>query len=132
MRVEMLVSLILLGLVVLDAVGDAFRLRGWQIPHHAMEVVHVAGWIVVWGLFGFKTMYIPLYILGRIVLFDVVFNLTAGLPIGHIGKNSIYDIVVTKLGGWFEQNPANFAFIFRFIALAAWVGCILIVTGYYR
>jgi hypothetical protein len=131
MRVELVVSLVLLILVLLDAIGDAFRLRNWQIPHHIVEVFHVAGWIGVWFAFDFQWLYLPIYILGRIVLFDIVFNLTAGLPIGHIGENSIYDIVVSKLGGWFKQNPANFAFIFRFIALLAWVGTYLVLSGYY-
>jgi predicted Abi (CAAX) family protease len=100
MNEQLIISLILLSLVLLDAIGDAFRFRGWNIPHHIMEVFHVAGWITLWALFGFQVIYIPLYILGRIILFDIVFNLTAGLKIGHIGTSSLYDIILTKFGGW--------------------------------
>lgn len=127
MNEPLIVSLILLGLVILDAVGDAFRFRGWNIPHHIMEVLHVAGWFIIWALFGpdFLPAHVYLYILGRIILFDIVFNLTGGLKIGYVGKNSIYDLVVTLIGGWFKQNPANFAFIFRLMALVAWVGTLI-------
>ena len=117
---------ILLGLVLIDAIGDAFRFRGWQIPHHLAEVIHVAGWIAAWALFPFDSIYVWMYLLGRIVLFDIVFNLVGGLPIGYIGKSSLYDIMVTKLGGWVRQNPIHFAFIFRVMALTAWVGLLIL------
>lgn len=122
---EQLIILILLSLVLLDAIGDAFRLRGWQIVHHIMEVAHVAGWITLWALFGFGPIFIAIYILGRIILFDIVFNLAAGLPIGYIGTSSLYDIILTKFGGWVKQHPAHFVFIFRFMALVAWVGLMI-------
>lgn len=126
MNEQLIISLILLSLVLLDAIGDAFRLRGWQIPHHLMEVAHVAGWIILWALIDFHVVYVPLYILGRIVLFDIVFNLTAGLSIGHIGTSSLYDIILTKLGGWVKQHPSHFVFIFRFMALVAWLGLVFL------
>lgn len=113
---------ILIGLVLIDAIGDAFRFRGWLTPHHIAEVVHVAGWIALWAFFPFSLVYVWMYILGRIILFDITFNMVAGLPIGYIGKGSLYDIILTKFGGWVGQNPAHFAFILRVIALAGWVG----------
>ena len=121
MKTELIISLVLLGLVLLDAIGDAFRLRSWQIPHHIMEVLHVAGWIAVWALFGFRWEYVLLYVLGRIILFDIVFNLTAGLPIGYVGRSSLYDIILTWFGGWVKQHPAHFVFIFRFMAVLVWI-----------
>ncbi len=125
MKEQLIVSLFLLALVLVDAIGDAFRLRHWNIPHHLMEVFHIMGWVMIWALFGFLPVYIPLYILGRIVLFDIAFNLVGGLPIGHVGTNSIYDIIVTKIGGWVKQHPGHFAFIFRVMALTAWVGTLI-------
>lgn len=122
MKTELIISIILLALVLIDAIGDAFRFRGWLTPHHITEVVHVAGWIVLWAFFPFSLVYVWLYLCSRIVLFDITFNLTAGLPIGHIGKSSLYDIVLTKFGGWVRQNPVHFAFILRAIALTFWVG----------
>jgi len=121
MNEPLIVSFCLLALVVFDALGDAFRFRGWNIPHHTMESIHVAGWVAVWALFGFAPVYVWLYVLGRIVLFDIVFNLTGGLPIGYIGENSIYDLAVKLWAKWWKQSPANFAFIFRFMALVSWI-----------
>ena len=128
MKEHLVISLIMLGLVVIDGIGDALRLRGWQIPHHIAEILHVSGWIAVWALFGFEMVYIPIYIVGRVILFDIVFNLVAGLPIGHIGKSSLYDIVLTWFGKWVKNSPVHFVFIFRFMALLAWIGLILTKT----
>ena len=127
MNEPLIISLSLLALAVFDAVGDAFRFRGWNIPHHVMESIHVAGWVAIWALFGpdFLPVFVYLYILGRIVLFDIVFNLVGGLPIGYIGKTSIYDLFVTALGGWVKQHPGHFAFIFRFMALVTWIALLI-------
>lgn len=127
MNEHLTIPLFLLALVVFDAVGDAFRLRGWNIPHHVVESVHVGGWIVVWALFGpaFLPVYVYMYVLGRIVLFDPVFNLVAGLPFFYVGSNSIYDIAVTVFGGWVKQHPGHFAFILRFMALVSWIGLLI-------
>jgi hypothetical protein len=118
-------SISLLVLVVLDAVGDAFRLRKWNVLHHVFEVFHVAGFFAIWALFSFDIIWVPIYILCRIVVFDIVFNVVAGLPITYIGTNSLYDIFVTKLGGWVKQHPGHFAFIFRFMALVALIGLLI-------
>ena len=117
-----LVSLLLLIPVIVDAVGDAFRLDNRQILHHVMEVIHIACWVALWAAFGFDPMYIAMYILGRIVLFDITFNLTSGLKIGYVGGSSIYDLLLRVFGGWVKQHPANFAFITRVMALVFWVG----------
>lgn len=123
----LMTSICLLALVVFDAVGDAFRFRGLNVPHHVMESIHVGGWLAVWALFGpdFLPVHVYMYVLGRIILFDPVFNLVAGLPFFHIGTNSIYDIAVTLFGGWVKQHPGHFAFIFRFMALVAWIGLLI-------
>ena len=125
MKEQLIISLVLLGLVLLDAVGDAFRLRGWQIIHHLMELCQIAVWFLIWGLFGFELVYMVLYVLGRIIMFDMVFNLVSGLRIGYVGKSSLYDIILTKFGSWVKQHPVHFVFIFRFMALLAWIGLII-------
>ena len=66
-----MIPFLLLLLVILDASGDAFRLKGWQVLHHLFEAIQIAGWISIWALFGFDPVYIAFYILGRIVLFDI-------------------------------------------------------------
>ena len=128
MNEQLLVSLLLVALVAVDAIGDAFRLRKWNIPHHALESIHVAGWIGIWAAFGFDWHYITMYVAGRIVLFDIVFNLTAGLPIAYVGENSIYDLIIKLFGGWVKQNPGHFAFIFRAMALTVWIATLIKIT----
>lgn len=127
MNEQLIISLCLLALVVFDAIGDAFRFRGWNIPHHAVESIHVVGWFVIWALFGpdFLPVHVALYILGRVVLFDIVFNIAGGLPIGYVGENSLYDLAVKLWAKWVKQSPANFAFIFRLIAFVFWIGTLI-------
>ena len=116
-----IVALLLLIPVMVDAVGDALRLRDKLVLHHIMEVLHIGCWISLWGMFGFDMWYVAFYILGRIILFDIVFNLSAGLPIGYVGSTSIYDSLLRLFGDWVKQHPANFAFITRALALVVWV-----------
>ena len=120
-----IISLLLLILVTMDACGDAFRFNGKQIIHHIAEITQIAGWIALWALFPFDWHYIIMYLMGRIILFDIVFNLVAGLPLSYVGKSSLYDIILTKFGGWVKQHPGHFVFIFRFMAMLVWVACII-------
>lgn len=119
------ISILLLAPVIFDAIGDALRLKGKQILHHIMEVFHVAAWIVIWATFPFDWLFIIMYVLGRIVIFDVIFNIIADLPIGYVGENSLYDRFLRLFGGWVKQHPGHFAFIFRVMALVAWIGLYL-------
>lgn len=83
-------SLALLLLVVLDASGDAFRLNGWQAAHHVMETIQVAGWFAVWLLFRFNPVYIVMYLLGRFIGFDAIFNLITDNELFYVGESSLY------------------------------------------
>lgn len=121
----LIVSLFLLATVLMDAIGDALRFNKELIAHHVFECIHIALWFVIWYAFGFEWVYIAMYVLGRIIAFDIVFNLAAGLPLFYIGNNSLYDIILTRFGGWVKQHPGHFVFIFRFMALVAWVGLII-------
>lgn len=125
MSTQLLIILLLVTTVILDAVGDAFRFRTWQIPHHIFEALHVATWITIWWAGSFDLLYVQLYIAARIVLFDIIFNLTAGLNIWYIGRSSLYDIILTWFGGWVKQHPIHFVFIFRLMALAWAVGSVV-------
>lgn len=128
----MTMHLILLFLVVLDAVGDGFRVRGWQRLHHSMESLQIGVWLsllpaIHFGWLDFQWYYLLMYVLGRVVLFDFVINPIIKEKLSYISKSS-WD-------GWFyylisgDGNPnrerqwpvANTAFIFKFIALVWWV-----------
>ena len=115
-----LTSLILLLLVILDASGDACRLEGWQLLHHVIESFQIAGWIVVWALFDFNLVYIVMYLLGRFIAFDLVFNIWAGNEILYVGESSLYGRLIRSFADLVHQNYQHFMFIFKFMALMVW------------
>lgn len=115
-----IVSIILLGIVIVDAAGDAFRIHQWQNVHHTMEVVGVATWIAVWASFGFRPEYIAMYITGRIWIFDPLLNLIAGYKLTYAGKSSVYG----RLLSWFMdlvKNPGILVWVIRALCLIAWL-----------
>lgn len=77
-------------LVIINALEDAFRDNDRKILAHLFNTLHIAGWI---GMiyFDFTWIFIIQYILIRFALFDVIYNLTRGQKIFHIGSTSIYD-----------------------------------------
>ena len=120
-------SLIFLVLILWDAVGDALRAKGKQIPHHILEAVSVALWlliavIVARGWLEWRDSQIVMYITLRIAIFDVVFNIVKGNKWSYIGESSIYGRVLT----WFTslekvKEPGMLIWVIRVIALIWWV-----------
>ena len=115
------ISLLLLAQVVIDSAGDAFRFRGWQIVSHMAESIQIAGWFAIWALFGFEPWFIVMYIMGRIVLFDIVFNIIAGNKIFYVGTSDLLGKLLHKL----PVAPELPMFIIKFMALLVWVAGIL-------
>jgi len=110
----------MLALILLDASGDAFRSRGWQIAHHIMEAVHEAIWLGLLAYFTKSYNIIPIYILCRIAIFDVLYNVIAGNKLNYVGISSVYGIVMT----WFAMKIREQGFLIwvvRALALIAWV-----------
>lgn len=118
-------ALILLGLVVLDACGDAFRTHGWQLLSHAMETIQVAGWILIWGLYGFKGYYVAMYILARIWAFDLIYNPIAGNSLLYMGDNDLVGWLVIHFAEWVKHPYVHFSFILKFIGLVWWTGWLI-------
>jgi len=108
-------------LVIIDASGDAFRLQHWMILHHVMESIMVAGWIVVWSLFRFNPVFIVMYILGRFIAFDLVFNLIAGNDWWYVGESSLYGRFLSWMAATVKQPVAMFVSAFKAIALIWWI-----------
>lgn len=128
MKEQMIISLLLLLLVVLDAAGDAFRLKGKQVLHHSLESLQVALWVAVWALFEFQPYYIAMYILGRFVMFDLVFNLIAGNKLLYVGKSSLYG----RFFSWFiprVKEPGQLLPWLKILALGWWVAWFLTNGG---
>lgn len=114
------ISLILIIPILLDAVGDALRFRNKQKPHHILEALHVAAWMLIWAYFGFAWQYIVMYTLARVVLFDVVFNLSSGLKLGYVGESSIYGWLVSWFSGKVRE-PGILVWVIRAMCLIAWM-----------
>ena len=120
MITEITILCLMTALILLDAVGDAFRSRGWQIPHHLMEALHEGSWIGLLYYFTGWVNIIPVYILSRIAIFDVVYNLVAGNKLSYIGKSSIYGIVMTWFTGKIKEQ-GFLIWVIRAMALLAWI-----------
>jgi len=110
----------MITLILLDASGDAFRSRGCQVVHHIFEATHEAIWLGLLAYFTKSYNIIPIYILCRIAIFDVLYNLIAGNKLNYVGKSSVYGIVMT----WFAMKIREQGFLIwvvRAMALIAWV-----------
>ena len=116
-----IISLLLLLQVILDASGDAFRFRGWQIVHHMTESIQIAGWFAIWALFGFDWQFIVMYIMGRIVVFDLVFNLIAGNKLFYVGESDLIGKLMHRL----PVAPEHISFITKFIAALVWIAGVI-------
>ena len=119
-----IVSLILLAVSLIDAAGDAFRARKWQVIHHSMEVLGVATWFLIWALFDFNWIYPTMYVTGRLALFDVVFNLIARNKLNYIGTSSLY----ARILGWFTKKineQGHLIWALRVLALIWWIAWLL-------
>ena len=120
----LIVSIILLGISAIDAAGDAFRIHKWQIAHHIMELVPYVAFLVIWRLFEFSWLYVPMYIAGRIWIFDPLMNLIAGYQLTYSGKSSLYGRILS----WFQskvKEPGMLIWVIRAIALIFWVAWLL-------
>jgi hypothetical protein len=105
-------------------IGDAFRAKGWQIVSHSLEIVQITVWIAIWGLFEFRPIYIVMYIIGRIWLFDPLYNLTSECKLTYSGKSSLYGRILI----WFSEKmkePGHLIWVIRGLAFFTWIGLII-------
>jgi len=146
MSTTLIISLLLL-LVAIDAIGDSFRFLNRQFLHHAMESIQIAGWFCFAVLFAFICMnsvqanqsvwmvilshwhYALIYVLGRIWLFDILWNILTGHDPLYMGKNDLFGRSVRLFSAWVMQDYKHFSFMLKFLALIAWIGLILKANG---
>lgn len=108
---------LLFAVMLLDAVGDAFRFRKWQVAHHIMEVVVIGIWMLIAGLGWIEIL---MYVLARIAFFDPVFNVVSGLPLKYAGNSSLYDRFLRRFTLWIKE-PGFLIWVIRALALYWWV-----------
>ena len=138
MEQHIIVILLLLIPVVLDALGDAFRIRKWQNLHHLMESAREAFWIALvvgvsplLGWFEVEWYYIAMYILGRIWLFDLVLNLVADFDFFYVSDSSTDGRILIWLSSDKVFNvPVIYpTFIVKLMALVWWVAWLITDGG---
>lgn len=117
---------IALFLIVFEAVPEGLALAGHKTIAGMIEFIFLAG--ITFFTFGYftgqyllnRTIYwdhnrvvmktqwraykfwyiIAGYILLRLALFDIIHNISAGLPILYIGTTKLFDIFIVKLASW--------------------------------
>lgn len=134
MEPHIIIGLILLLQVIIDGLGDGFRVRGWQIPHHSMESLRIAVWIGIWastgfGWLDFQWYYIAMYILGRIWLFDPVINLVAQFGFFYVGTSSLDGILLNWIADKYKVPVILPAIMIKLMALAWWIAWLLTNGG---
>jgi hypothetical protein len=115
-----IVTLILLGIVLLDAIGDGLRWIGKQVAHHMVEILREAIWLSLVAYFMGNWLIIPMYVLARIVFFDPIINLVAGKGLGYIGSSSLYD----RMLKWFTHKigeQGHLIWVVRVLAIIWWI-----------
>lgn len=117
---------IALFLIIFEAVPEGLALAGHKTIAGLIEFVFLAG--VTLTVFAYFTQsygketkynlhysnflqrffytqhnfwwYIAGYVLLRLALFDIIHNISAGLPIFYIGTTKLFDILIVKLASW--------------------------------
>ena len=103
--------LIALFLIVFEALYEGFKLRKWHIISEIIEFIYLA--CITFVIFGWYNGYFAAtatnpdfwfvlfgYVLLRFAIFDLIFNLSAGLSVFYIGKTKLFDKLLSKLGAW--------------------------------
>jgi len=127
-----IVTIILLGIILADATGDAFRFKGWMLLHHSMEVIQIGGFLILWKLYGFRWAFVLLYILARLWLFDIVYNLICGFHLLYVGTTDPVDKGIRGFAYLVRQNYMHFSFMIKFIALVSLIGVFIRQLRNYR
>lgn len=131
--------LIALFLIIFEAVPEGLALGGHKTIAGIMEAVYRAG--ITLTVFAYITVTYPNkpytrryltfdlnywyivigYVLLRFALFDIIHNISAGIPVFFIGSTKLFDIVMSKLAtwGWFLRI---IAFVWGVAWLMQWWG----------
>jgi len=115
-----IISLVLLAIVLLDAIGDGLRWNGKQVAHHAVEIIREGIWLSMVAIFMDNWLIVPMYIVARIIFFDPIINLVAGKGLGYVGSSSIYDRILK----WFSfkvKESGQLIWVLRAMALIFWI-----------
>ena len=90
--------------IVLDAMADGVRDNHTNLVlSHSLEAASILPLLLSPFLLDLKdyqwASYLCTYVTMRIAIFDPVYNLTRGLPIGYIGDSSSWDRTIKQMTG---------------------------------
>jgi len=122
-----LILLAAIFLIVFEAIPEALALRGHKTVAGIIEFVYRAvitvvffGWLMglCFSHYGYSVYYsIGGYLLLRFALFDIVYNLTADLPIFYIGCTKLSDKFWQKFFSWSHFPVGAFFGMLKFICV---------------
>lgn len=105
-------AILILIILILQAVSDAYFFTGNKPVSKLLECLYIVGFMLLPALVTNRTLkYISallvFYLFLRMSVYDIAFNLAAGLNINYIGKTSfIYDAAMSQLSVfalWFNR-----------------------------
>jgi len=96
--------------ILLNAVGDGLNNRGIKTWGHLVNALFILLLILAPMFYSVTYLYIICYILYRIALFDIVYNLARGNKWWYIGNSNWWDRIWSKC-------PIGFLMFFRIIML---------------
>lgn len=115
-------------LIVFEAIPEALALRGHKTAagilegfYRAVITTIVFAWLMglCFSHYGYSVYYtIGGYLLLRFALFDIIYNLTAGLPIFYIGCTKLSDKLWQKFFNWTHFPVGAFFGMLKFICTA--------------
>jgi hypothetical protein len=122
-----MILLAALFLILFEAIPEALVLKGHKTVAGVIEFIYRAvvtiilfGWLMglCFSHYGYSVYYtIGGYLLLRFALFDVIYNLIAGLPIFYIGCTKLSDKLWQKFFNWSHFPVVAFLGVLKFICL---------------
>ena len=113
-----MIILVAIFLILFEACFEGLKLAGFHIASELVEMVYLSG--ITLGLFAYfsgqkswpyKSYFIKIligYVLLRFAIFDVIFNLSAGLSLNYIGDTKLFDKGLNWLREMWGMSPVWF------------------------
>jgi hypothetical protein len=100
-----MIKLLLILPILFEAISEGLYLRGttlMKVLSKQIQVLLIASWFVILYFLTWSWELPVIYILLRVIVFNYVHNLSAGLPLGYLGTVSFIDRIVALLsfGQW--------------------------------
>lgn len=101
-----MLAMIIIVILIAQASSDALFFLKKKRLSKLIECLYIALFLILPVFlksidFHYMSALILFYLFARLAIYDIVFNLTAGLSINYVGNTSyIYDDFISKLKNW--------------------------------